>query len=86
MDKNKLELFNVLTDLRRSIMELVQKNNHQSTFISNIQKNYPNLLQIDPNINKFIDMNLLQNTSLPPREKAEYLLMSANRLQHYLLQ
>lgn len=87
MDNSKLELLNLCTDLKRSVMFLVRSQNNNSkdcTFIQNILKNYPNLIKIDPKISEFIDIDYLKKDIDPPKVKAEFLLMMSNRLQHHL--
>lgn len=83
---SKLELLNIVTDLKRAVRFMVRTPNQKCFWIENLINNYPSLIKIDPNISKIIDLNSLSNNSLPPLEKAEYLLMMANKLQHYLLQ
>jgi hypothetical protein len=83
MDKSKLELLNVCTDLKRAVIQIVN-NKNDSIFIKNILKNYSNLKKIDPNISKFIDINYLKNNSDSPKIMAENLLLQSVRLQHYL--
>lgn len=83
MDKNQVELLNIYTDLRRAILELVD-NSSSDIFVQNIMKRLPKLIQIDPNITNYININQLINSSLSPRLKAEHLLMMSLRLQHYL--
>jgi hypothetical protein len=87
MDNSKLELLNICTDLKRSVMILVRNKKNSSEnciFLQNIIKNYPNLIKIDPNISKFIDINYLKNNKDLPKIKAENLLMQSIRLQNYL--
>lgn len=85
MDKSRLELLNVCTDLKRAVMFLVRnKNTQECIFLKNIINNYPNLIKIDSNIPKFIDINYLKNNKDLPEVKAEYLLMQSIRLQNYL--
>jgi hypothetical protein len=87
MDNSKLELLNICTDLKRAVMFLVRNQNNNSkdcVFIQNILKNFPQLLKIDPNISKFIDINYLNNNNDLPNIKAENLLMQSLKLQHYL--
>ncbi len=84
MDNSKLELLNICTDLKRSVMFLVRNQNQNCIFLKNIIKNYPNLIKLDPYISKFIDINYLKNSSDSPNIKAENLLMQSIRLQNYL--
>ncbi|MEI8067676.1 MAG: hypothetical protein WCG91_01850 [Candidatus Shapirobacteria bacterium] len=87
MDNSKLELLNISTDLKRSVMFLVrnQDNNPKNCiFIQNILKNYPKLIKIDPKISEIIDIKYLKNTKDKANVKAEFLLMQSLKLQHYL--
>jgi len=87
MDNSKLELLNICTDLKRSVMFLVRNQNNNlkdCVFLQNIIKNYPNLIKIDPNISKFIDIDYLKKDIDLPELRAENLLMQSLRLQHYL--
>ena len=87
MDNSKLELLNICTDLKRSVMFLVRNQNNNPkdcVFLQNIIKNFPKLSKIDPNISKFIDINYLKDNKDLPNIKAESLLMQSLRLQHYL--
>lgn len=87
MDRNKLELLNLCTDLRRAILILADGSlsaSPNNIFIQNILKNLSHLQQIDPNIEKYINPSRLQNYSLPNRLFAEKLLMMSIELQHYL--
>ena len=87
MNRNTLQLLNIITDLRRALMEYVRKENatySNSTFLKNIVDNFPQLNKIDPNISKYIDIKYLKNDTDLPKVKAENLLMMANRLQSYL--
>ena len=87
MDNSKLELLNICTDLKRSVMFLVrnQDNNPKKcVFLQNIIKNFPNLLKLDSNISKFIDIEYLKSDKDLPKVKAENLLMQSLNLQHYL--
>jgi len=87
MDNSKLELLNICTDLKRSVMFLVRNQNNNlkdCIFLQNIIKNYPKLVKIDPNLSKFIDINYLKNNKDLPNIKAENLLMQSLKLQHYL--
>lgn len=87
MDNSKLELLNICTDLKRSVMFLVrsQDNNPKDcTFIQNILKNFPRLKKIDPNISKLVDIEYLKSDKDLPKVKAENLLMQSIRLQNYL--
>ncbi|MFA5827990.1 MAG: hypothetical protein WC841_01325 [Candidatus Shapirobacteria bacterium] len=87
MDRDKIELFNVCSDLRRAIIDLTSnptqspENNH---FIQNITNNFPRLIKIDPNISHYIKPSQLKNDHLPNRLFAENLLMASLRLQRYL--
>lgn len=87
MDNSKLELLNICTDLKRSVMYLVksQDNNPKNcVFIQNILKNYPNLIKIDPKISEIIDIDYIKNNKDSANVEAEFLLMQSNKLQHYL--
>jgi hypothetical protein len=87
MDNSKLELLNISTDLKRSVMFLVrsQDNNPKNcVFIQNILNNFPKLIKIDPEISEIVDINYLQNKTDKANVKAEFLLMQSLRLQHYL--
>ena len=87
MDNSKLELLNISTDLKRSVMFLVksQDNNPKNcVFIQNILKNFPKLIKIDPKISKIIDIKYLQSNTDTANIKAEFLLMQSLKLQHYL--
>ena len=87
MDNSKLELLNISTDLKRSVMFLVrtQDNNpNNCIFIQNILNNFPKLIKIDPKISKIVDINYLQSNKDSANIKAEYLLMQSLKLQHYL--
>ena len=87
MDSSKLELLNISTDLKRSVMFLVksQDNNPKNcVFIQNILKNFPKLSKIDPKISQFIDIEYLKSDKDLPKVKAENLLMQSLKLQHYL--
>lgn len=87
MDNSKLELLNICTDLKRSVMFLVRNQNNNPkdcVFLQNIIKNFPKLSKIDPNISKFIDINYLKDNKDLPNTKAENLLMQSLKLQHYL--
>lgn len=81
---DRLELMNIVGDLQRSIMFLVRNQSQDCIFLKNIIKNYPNLIKLDPNISKFIDINYLNNNSDLPNIKAENLLLQSIRLQNYL--
>ena len=87
MDRNKIELLNLCTDLRRAIMVLTDSSSSASTnniFVQNIIKNLPHLKQLDPNIEKYLNSSKLRPDSLPNKLFAENLLMMSLRLQHYL--
>lgn len=84
MDNSKLELLNICTDLKRSVMFLVRNQKQDCVFLQNIIKNYPNLIKIDPNISNFIKIDDLKNNADSPEVKAENLLMQSIRLQNYL--
>lgn len=87
MDNSKLELLNISTDLKRSVMFLVKSQNNNPkdcVFIQNILKNFPKLIKFDPQISKIIDINYLQSNKDNANTKAEFLLMQSNKLQHYL--
>ena len=87
MDSSKLELLNICTDLKRSIMFLVrsQDNNPKNcVFIQNILKNFPKLTKIDPKISEIVDIKYLKDTKDTANIKAEFLLMQSLKLQHYL--
>ena len=87
MDNSKIELLNISTDLKRSVMFLVrtQDNNPKScVFIQNIVNNFPKLVKIDPKISKIVDIKYLQSNKDSANVKAEFLLMQSLKLQHYL--
>ncbi len=87
MDNSKLELLNISTDLKRSVMFLVksQDNNPKNcVFIQNILKNFPKLTKIDPKVSEIVDINYLKSSSDTANIKAEFLLMQSLKLQHYL--
>jgi hypothetical protein len=87
MDNSKLELLNISSDLKRSVMFLVksQDNNPQNcVFIQNIIKTFPKLVKIDPKISEIVDIDYLQSKKETANVKAEYLLMQSLKLQHYL--
>ncbi len=87
MDNSKLELLNISTDLKRSVMFLVKSQNNNPkdcVFIQNILKNFPKLIKIDPKVSKIIDIDYLQSNKDNANTKAEFLLMQSNKLQHYL--
>lgn len=88
MNQKQLELLNIVTDLRRALMDYAltpQKASYQnSPFLQNIVKNFPRLQKLDPAISEFVDINYLQDDSDPPLIKAESLLLSSNLLLHYL--
>lgn len=79
MNKKKLELLNIAADLNRSAYYYAESQNPSYSKCDLLQKVVKN-----PNKFKFIDYDLIKNDILPPREKAEYLLMFSNQLQHYL--
>ena len=87
-NKDYLELMNIVGDLKRSVMfyALYSQNPKYNNciFLKNIVKNYSNLIKIDSNISKFIDINYLKKDIDPPKVKAENMLMSSIQLQHYL--
>jgi len=87
MDNSKLELLNMSTDLKRSVMFLVKSQNNNPNdcvFIQNILKNFSKLTKIDPKISDIVDIKYLQNNTDTPNVKAEFLLMQSLKLQHYL--
>lgn len=88
MNKNFLELINIIGDLDRSVMYFAvdskNPNSKDCTFIQNILKNFPRLKKIDPNISKFVDIEYLKSDKDLPKVKAENLLMQSIRLQNYL--
>lgn len=88
MDKSKLELLNVSTDLLRAIDHYLNIQNPRydnCQFLQNIVKNFPQLVKLDPNIKKYINLKSLQADSDPPRVKAEDLLLASVRLQSYII-
>jgi len=88
MDRQKAELLNIVTDLRRALMDYVnnpQTNYSTSTFLQNITKNFPRLLKTDSRIADYVQIDYLKDDSDPALVKAEKLLMMANRLQNYLI-
>lgn len=87
MDKDKIELFNVCSDLRRAIIDLtsdLSQSSSDNQFVQNIINNFPRLIKIDPNISSYINPSQLKNNHLPNRLFAENLLMVSLRLQNYL--
>lgn len=87
MDNSKLDVLNICTDLKRSVMFLVrsQDNNPKNcVFIQNILNNFPKLIKINPKISEIIDIKYLKNNTDTPNIKAEFLLMQSLKLQHYL--
>jgi len=88
MNTNYFELINIIGDLNRSIMfytiDSPKPKYKNCIFLQNIIKNYPNLIKIDKNISKFIDIKYLKSDKDLPKVKAENLLMQSIRLQNYL--
>ena len=88
MNQKQLELLNIVTDLRRALMDYAlspdQANYQNSSFLQNIVKNFSHLQKLDPVISQFVDINYLQDDSDPPLVKAEKLLMFAHNLQRHL--
>lgn len=88
MDKNYFELINIVGDLERSVIFYTLNSPNPKykncIFLKNIVKNYPNLIKIDSNISKFIDIDYLKKDIDLPKVKAENLLMQSLRLQRYL--
>lgn len=87
MNNSKLELLNLVTDLKRSVMFLVRSkdnNPKNCVFTQNILKNYPKLKKIDPQISKIIDIKYIESSKDSAHVKAENLLMQSLKLQHYL--
>lgn len=80
MNKKQLELLNIAADLNRSAYFYVESINPKYNECDLLQKVVNN-----PNKFDFIDYNLIKNDNLPPREKAEYLLMFANQIQNKIL-
>lgn len=88
MDKTKLELLNISSDLRRAVMYYVNSTNptyQDCVFLKNIVKNFPQLSSLDPEIKKYINISYLKDDSDLPKVKAESLLLSSLQLQSYLL-
>jgi len=81
---NKLELLNIVSDLKRAVRFIVRYPNSDCFWLNNILNNYLIYIKIDPNIEPYLNKKLLTNSTIPPLEKAEYLLMMANRLKYYL--
>lgn len=87
MDNSKLELLNISTDLKRSVMFLVRSQDNDPkncVFIQNILNNFPKLTKIDPKISEIVDIKYLKSNSDKASVKAEFLLMQSLKLQHYL--
>ncbi|MFA6185024.1 MAG: hypothetical protein WCT51_03165 [Candidatus Shapirobacteria bacterium] len=87
MDNSKLELLNICTDLKRSVMFLVKSQDNDPkncVFIQNILKNFPKLSKNNPQISKIIDINYINSNIDSANTKAEFLLMQSLKLQHYL--
>jgi len=87
MDRDKIELFNICSDLRRAIIDLTSNSSQlpsNNIFIQNIINNFSHLNKIDPNISTYLNLSQLKDNSLPNRLFAENLLMISSRLQHYL--
>jgi hypothetical protein len=80
MNKQKLELLDIAADLYRSVYFYVESKNPKYNKCDLLQK-----VANNPNKFDFIDYNLIKNDNLPPREKAEYLLMFANQIQNKIL-
>ena len=79
LNKHQLELLNIAADLKRSVYYYVNADN--PTF-----ENCDMAQNVVKNKNKFdfIDYDLIKNNKIAPLEKAEYLLMYSNQLQHFL--
>ncbi len=85
MNQNKLELLNIVTDLRRIVAHYTgTEGNKQNPSLKNLIESWPRLKKIDPNIENYLDINYLKKNSDPLLIQAENLLTSSLRLQHYL--
>lgn len=79
MNNNQLELLNIAADLKRSVYYYVSAANPKYNDCEMLQN-----VATNPNKFEFINYDLLKQDKMPPLEKAEYLLMYSNQLQHYL--
>ena len=79
MSKYQLELLNIAADLKRSVYYYVEAKNPKYSDCEMLQNVVKNKNKFD-----FINYDLIKNNDIPPLEKAEYLLMYSNQLQHFL--
>jgi len=79
MNDKQLELLNIAADLKRSVYYYVTANNPTYESCDMLQNLTNNSNKFD-----FINYDLIKNNKIAPLEKAEYLLMYSNQLQHYL--
>jgi hypothetical protein len=85
MDQNKLELLNIVTDLRRIVAHCIGPQPQNSDpFRQNLISSWPKLKKLDPGIEKYLDINYLKKNSDPYLIQAEHFLTASLRLQHYL--
>ncbi len=85
MDQKKLELLNIVTDLRRIVSHHTgPKPTKKNPSLKNLIDSWPRLKKLDPNIQDYLDINYLKKNSDPFHIQAEHLLTSSLRIQHYL--
>jgi len=79
MNDKQLELLNIAADLKRSVY-------YYATADNPTYENCEMVQNVVNNKNKFnfIDYDLIKDNKIPSLEKAEYLLMYSNQLQHFL--
>lgn len=82
---NKQELLNFVTDLKRAVRAIVRDPQADCLWLNNISQNYDLYCPQYPFLSKYIDIKIINDQTQPPIQKAEYLLMMANRLKNYLL-